>query len=79
GFGTMDELFETLTLVQTGKIKRDLPLILFGTKYWDGVLKMEEMADMGTISRTDPDLLFRTDSVDEAFEHLVGRLEALER
>ena len=78
GFGTMDELFETLTLVQTGKIKRKLPLLLFGTDYWSRVLHMAEMVDAGTISATDPALLHRTDDVDEAFEWLVAELEANE-
>ena len=78
GFGTMDELFETLTLVQTGKIKRPLPMLLFGTDYWDRVLHMEEMVAAGTISAKDPDLLHRSDSVDEAFEWLVQQLEANE-
>ena len=78
GFGTMDELFETLTLVQTGKIKRPLPMLLFGTDYWDRVLHMEEMVAAGTISAKDPDLLHRSDSVDEAFGWLVQQLEANE-
>jgi uncharacterized protein (TIGR00730 family) len=75
GFGTLDELFETLTLAQTGKIKRPLPLLLFGTSYWNRVLNMEAMAELGTISATDPDLLHRSDTVDEAFEWLVRELE----
>lgn len=78
GFGTMDELFETLTLVQTGKIKRPLPLLLFGTDYWNGVLDMAEMVESGTISAADPDLLHRSDDVDEAFAWLVQQLEANE-
>jgi len=78
GFGTLDELFETLTLVQTGKIKRPLPLLLFGTDYWDRVLHLHEMVEGGTISPTDPDLLHRSDNVDEAFSWLVEQLEGNE-
>ena len=78
GFGTMDELFETLTLVQTKKIKRPLPLLLFGSDYWDRVLDLGEMVDAGTISGADPDLLHRSDDVDEAFSWLVQQLEANE-
>lgn len=78
GFGTMDELFETLTLVQTGKIKRPLPLLLFGSEYWDRVLDMDEMVNAGTISAKDPALLHRSDDVGEAFEWLVSQLEANE-
>jgi hypothetical protein len=75
GFGTLDEMFETLTLVQTGKIKRPLPLMLFGTEYWDRVLHLQAMVDFGTISAKDPGLIYRTDDVDEAFAWLVGQLE----
>jgi len=75
GFGTLDELFETLTLVQTGKIKRPLPLLLFGTAYWNRVLNLDAMVDYGTISATDPALMHRSDDVDEAFEWLVEQLE----
>ena len=78
GFGTMDELFETLTLVQTGKIKRPLPLLLYGTDYWNKVLDMAEMVDAGTISATDPDLMHRSDDPDEAFAWLKAQLEANE-
>ena len=79
GFGTLDECFETLTLIQTGKISRPLPLVLFGESYWSRVLNLEAMADEGTISPGDTDLFFMTDSVDEAFEYVVSRLEAVER
>ncbi|MBX2803718.1 MAG: LOG family protein [Myxococcales bacterium] len=79
GFGTMDELFETLTLVQTKKIKKDLPIVLFGTAYWDKILDLGAMAEFGTISTEDLDLVFRTDSVDDAFAHLTQRLTAAEQ
>ncbi len=75
GYGTMDELFETLTLVQTGKIKKKLPIVLFGTEYWDRVFNLEAMADFGTISPEDLDLVFKTDSVEEAFEYLSRELD----
>ena len=66
GFGTLDELFEALTLVQTGKI-RDFPLILFGSKYWQGMLdwiKGTLLAE-GKISPEDLDLMVVTDSPEE--------------
>jgi len=78
GFGTMDEMFETLTLVQTKKITKPMPMVLFGTEYWDSVLHTDAMADWGTISPSDPDLMFRTNSVDEAMDYLVARLEKSE-
>jgi hypothetical protein len=74
GFGTMDELFETLTLMQTGKIKRKIPIVLFGTDYWEKVVDLEAMAEFGTISTDDLDLLHRTNSVDDAFEYLTEAL-----
>ena len=79
GFGTLDEFFETLTLIQTGKISRPLPLVLFGGSYWNRVLNLDAMVEEGTISPGDTDLFMVTDSVDEAFEYVVSRLTAIEQ
>jgi uncharacterized protein (TIGR00730 family) len=79
GFGTLDELFEILTLRQTGKIKKKLPMVLFGTSYWDGILNLEKMVEWGTIAERDLALMHRTDSVDDAFDFLVAQLEQNER
>jgi len=67
GFGTLDELFESLTLVQTRKINR-FPIVLFGSKYWSGLLEWIENTQLaeGTISPEDLNLLIVTDSVEEA-------------
>jgi uncharacterized protein (TIGR00730 family) len=72
GFGTLDELFESLTLVQTHKIHR-FPIILFGKSYWSGLLDwiMTTVLDEGAISREDLNLLIVTDSVEEARDMLV--------
>ena len=78
GFGTLDEFFETLTLLQTGKIDRPLPLVLFGASFWNRVLNLDAMVEEGTISPGDPDLFLMTDSVDEAFEYVVSALESVE-
>ena len=78
GFGTFDEFFEILTLVQTGKIKKRLPLVLFGTDYWNSILNIEKMVEWGTIAAKDLTLFHRTDSVDDAFDYLVAELEAFE-
>lgn len=70
GFGTMDELFETLTLVQTKSIT-EFPVVLFGKEYFEPLLvHMKWMAKEGTISIEDLDLVLITDSVDEAMEHI---------
>lgn len=74
GFGTLDELLELLTLIQTGKLKKRLPVVIFGRDYWNRVIHLESLAEMGTISRKDLDLFRFSDSVDDAFEFLTGEL-----
>src|SRR5262249_50377553 len=70
GFGTLDELFEALTLIQTGKIV-DFPVILMGRDYWTPIQNLlKQMVKEATISAGDLDLLFLTDSVDEAAGHI---------
>ena len=72
-------MIEALTLIQTGKISRPLPLVLFGGSYWNRVLNLDAMVEEGTISPGDTDLFMVTDSVDEAFEYVVSRLTAIEQ
>jgi uncharacterized protein (TIGR00730 family) len=76
GFGTLDELFEALTLVQTRKIKR-FPIVLFGSAYWKGLLDWIEGTQLAekTISREDLNLLIVTDSIEEARDVLVDCYE----
>jgi uncharacterized protein (TIGR00730 family) len=74
GFGTMDELFELLTLLQTGKMRKHLPVVLFGTKYWSEVINFDALIRYRTISSEDMMLLHRTDSLDDAYEFLVAEL-----
>ena len=76
GFGTMDELFEILTLAQTRKLSKKLLVIMFGSEYWDAVLKLEPLAEWGAINETDLKLLCHVDSVPEAFEELKKHLTA---
>jgi uncharacterized protein (TIGR00730 family) len=76
GFGTLDELFEIMTLIQTLKIKKKLPIVLFGEEYWKEIISFENLAKHGTISRTDLDLMFATDSVSEAHDFIVRELTA---
>ena len=74
GFGTLDELFELLTLLQTQKIRKHLPVVLFGTQYWDEVINFDALIRYGTINAADMMLLYRTESVDDAYEFVVGEL-----
>jgi len=73
GFGTMDEMFESLTLIQTGKI-RNFPVVVMGTEYWEPMQPfLKHMVKTGTISPGDIDLMLFTDSIDEAVEYLSHR------
>ena len=74
GFGTMDELFELLTLTQTGKYRKPLPVILFGRDYWQRVINFDEMYKWGTISKEDLKLIKIFDDVDETFNYLKKQL-----
>jgi len=76
GFGTMDELWEMLTLLQTGKISSQHLILIYGRKYWDRILNWQEMVDTGTIDENDYKLLEFADTVDEAFEKVRTRMEA---
>jgi uncharacterized protein (TIGR00730 family) len=73
GFGTLDELTEALTLIQTAKIEQ-FPIVLMGRAYWGRFLELcQEMIEAGTISAHDLDLMLVTDSVDEAMAHIEHR------
>jgi uncharacterized protein (TIGR00730 family) len=74
GFGTLDEFFEMLTLVQTRKMKKRMPIVLFGAPYWDEVVNFDALAKHGTISPGDVGLFHRTDSVDEAYDIITHEL-----
>ena len=74
GYGTLDELFELLTLVQTGKMRKAMPIVLFGTEYWREIIDFGALARHGTISARDIKLMFATDSIDEAYDWIVQQL-----
>ena len=80
GLGTFDELFEALTLRQTGKITQ-FPLVLLGTSYWEGLVGWlrDTVADGGKISQQDVDMLSLTDDVDEAVEIMVTAAQERQR
>ncbi|ETX13780.1 lysine decarboxylase [Roseivivax halodurans JCM 10272] len=67
GFGTMDELFETLTLVQTGRMKQ-VPILLFGREFWEKVVNWDAFVEAGTIAEADLDLFRYVESAEEAIE-----------
>ena len=79
GFGTLDELFETLTLMQTGKIRGKTPIILFGSKFWKSLINWDSLVNWGMISKEDLDLIYITDSVEDAFNFLVTSIEKLDQ
>jgi len=76
GFGTMDELWEMLTLLQSGKLAHRNLILIYGRKYWDEVLDWRAMVRWGTISESDYGLLQFADTVDDAFERVRSALEA---
>jgi uncharacterized protein (TIGR00730 family) len=75
GFGTMDELWEMLTLMQTGKLHRRNLILIYGRRYWNRVIDWREMLNWGTINRREYNLLQFADSVDEAFDRIRSGLE----
>ncbi|MBV9147234.1 MAG: TIGR00730 family Rossman fold protein [Acidobacteria bacterium] len=70
GFGTLDELFEILTLAQTEKLAKKIIVIIYGTEYWKRVLNLEALVDTGTISPEDKDLFCYVDTPEQGFEML---------
>ena len=74
GFGTLDELFEVMTLIQTRKLKKPLPLVLYGTEYWREILNLDALVRHKMIDAADLDLVFETDSVDAAFDFITAQL-----
>lgn len=73
GAGTLDELFEALTLIQTGKIK-NFPIVIMGVDYWKELIGfIRKMAETGMISPADVDLIYATDSVEEAIAHIQAK------
>ena len=72
GFGTLDEFFEALTLIQTGKIRR-FPVVLMGRKYWEGLIRWMEhtLVEEGAISADDLNLFYLADHPEDAVEYII--------
>jgi uncharacterized protein (TIGR00730 family) len=74
GFGTLDEAFEVLTLMQTRKLHKKVPVLIYGSEYWKQVLNFEAMVKWGTVSPKDLNLIHYSDDPYEAFEFLKNEL-----
>jgi uncharacterized protein (TIGR00730 family) len=70
GFGTMDELFEILTLAQTDKLAKKILVVIYGSEYWNRIINFQAFVEAGTVSAQDLGLLKIIDSPEEAFEYL---------
>ncbi|MFY9221603.1 MAG: TIGR00730 family Rossman fold protein, partial [Blastocatellia bacterium] len=77
GFGTFDELMEVLTLLQTSKLHKPMPVLIYGSEYWREVLNLDAMVKWGTISPQDVKLMHFVDTPEDAFNYLRQQLEEL--
>lgn len=75
GFGTMDEFFEIMTLVQTGKIKKKLLMVVYDEKYWKSILNLENLHNHGMINKEDVNLFSFCNTVDEAYNIITKHFE----
>ena len=77
GYGTMDEFFEVLTLIQTSKPRKVMPVVLYGNEYWDEVINFDAFVRWGTVNAKELQIFYKTDSVDDAYNYLTAKLEGL--
>ncbi|MGK0289700.1 MAG: hypothetical protein ACI86H_001146 [bacterium] len=75
GFGTFDELFELLTLIQTNKINKDMPILIYGSDYWKKVINFDMLVETRMISSKDLDLFYFCDDVDDAVDYITKRVK----
>ena len=73
--GMSNKLFDVLTLLQCKKITRNIPIVLFGRDFWDGLIDWQKLIDNGTISANDLDLFVVIDSVEEAYDYLINNMQ----
>lgn len=75
GFGTMDELFEIITLVQTAKVRKKLAVIIYDKKYWNKIINFDALVELGMISKSDLSLFSMCDTIDEAYNAIIKHLK----
>jgi len=76
GFGTLDEMFELLTLAQTHKLAKQITIVIYGSKYWKNVIDLELLAEKGAIALKDLELFQFAETPEQAFKILVDGLTA---
>ena len=76
GVGTLDEVMEALTLIQTKKLRKKIPIVLFDSHFWNKVVNWDFLVEKGVISKSDLDLFHISDSVDDAYKYLTKKLRA---
>ncbi|MCB0265712.1 MAG: LOG family protein [Calditrichaeota bacterium] len=74
GFGTLDELFEVLTLIQTRKVNKKLPVVLYGKEYWHNLINFDALVENMMINKEDMDLIYFAESNQDAFDYLTSHL-----
>ena len=74
----MDELFETLTLIQTKKLNKQMPIILYGKEFWEDLINFEQFIKWGVISPKDVELFKIVDDVNDAFSLITSNISLLE-
>ncbi|MDP6034270.1 MAG: LOG family protein, partial [Candidatus Marinimicrobia bacterium] len=74
GFGTLDELMELLTLIQTKKIRKKVPVVIYDSKFWKKVVDFDYLLEMGTISEDDMDLFFFADTIYDSYKFLTKEI-----
>ena len=75
GFGTLDEVMELLTLIQTEKIKKKLPIVLYGSEFWNNVVNWNYLDECGTISESDLDLFHISNDVNDSYDYIIKYLK----